>query len=72
MIHYLYAMVDQTDNSYDYNSDSFCTDDLETVQIWFNCGIKEVAVLDPLSLAQISTYDKEDFENIMREVQNDT
>lgn len=53
---YIYCIV-HDDNSYDYETNGYWTDDLSVLEIWQRLGVKQVVKLDPLSYELLETFD---------------
>lgn len=60
---YLYSIIDDETNSYDYDNELTTTDDLEAVWGWIKNGVKQVACLDAASLEYLGYMDIEDYMN---------
>ena len=60
---YLYSIIDDETNSYDYDNELTTTDDLEQVWSWIKNGVKQVACLDAASLDYLGYMDIEDYMN---------
>jgi len=57
---YLYCMIDEATNSYDYEDEATCTNDIEVAYEWIKAGCKQVAILDELSYEYLGYMDYED------------
>ena len=57
---YIYCMIDEATNSYDYEDEASTTDQPEEAYRWIKAGCKQVAMLDALSLEYLGYLDMED------------
>lgn len=57
---YLYCMIDEATNSYDYEDEATCTNEIEVAYGWIEAGCKQVAILDALSYEYLGYMDIED------------
>lgn len=57
---YLFCMIDEATNSYDYEDETTCTNDIETAYKWLQDGCKQIAMLDALSYEYLGYMDIED------------
>ena len=62
---YIYCIVDPRDNSYDYETDGWWTDDIGCLRLWQLLGIPKVVFLDALSMELCASYDNAELETYL-------